>query len=320
LRAADAAARQGRDVRAPSSEAALRGRPGEEADQARDRAVRRVLIATGGANAAVLLAKSAVGLATGSLAIAGDALHSLTDLANNVVAWFVLRVAMQPPDREHPYGHRKFELLAVFALAGLLSVLGVELALGALRRETSQVVREGWALATMLGVLAINVGVASYEAQRARRLGSELLRADARHTFADVFVTIATIAGWQIASRGHPWLDSLFAICVALLILYLAYGLFRRALPALVDSAALDPETIASVVRAVPGVRGVRGVRSRWDGRAPAVDLVVAVDAALATADAHAIADRVEAAVRRRFGARDVTVHVEPDSVREPKR
>jgi divalent metal cation (Fe/Co/Zn/Cd) transporter len=73
------------------------------------------------ANVVVLLAKVVVGLSTGSFAVLGDAIHSLTDAANNVVALVVVRVASTPPDREHPYGHREFETLAVFGLATLLT-------------------------------------------------------------------------------------------------------------------------------------------------------------------------------------------------------
>ena len=76
----------------------------------------------GSANVAVLVAKVVVGLATGSLAIIADALHSLTDVVNNIVAWAVIRLSSSPPDIEHPYGHRKFEAMAVFILATLLAV------------------------------------------------------------------------------------------------------------------------------------------------------------------------------------------------------
>jgi cation diffusion facilitator family transporter len=124
---------------------------------------------------AVLALKLVVGVSTGSLAVFGDALHSLSDVANNAVAWFVVRISSQPPDRDHP---RKFETLAVFVLATLLTVLGIELALGALRREAQPTVGDPWTLPLMLGVLAINVALASWEGAWARRLSSDILGAD----------------------------------------------------------------------------------------------------------------------------------------------
>ena len=108
----------------------------------RDLVVRRIILLEGLANFVVLLAKLTVGLSTGSLAVLGDAVHSLTDVANNAVAWGVMKLSSQPADREHPYGHRKFETLAVFGLATLLTVLAVELALHALRREPEPPLRD----------------------------------------------------------------------------------------------------------------------------------------------------------------------------------
>jgi cation diffusion facilitator family transporter len=285
----------------------------EAAAHARDAQVRRVILLEGAANAAVLAAKLVVGFSTGSLAVVGDALHSLTDLANNVVAWFVVRVSSAPPDRDHPYGHRKFETLAVFGLASLMTVLGFELALHAVQHHAAPIARDGWALATMLGVLGVNVAVATWEGGWARRLRSDILLADARHTLSDVLVTLAVIAGWQLASRGVPWLDSVFALGVSLLVLYLAYGLFARAIPVLVDQAAMEPEHVMCTVLAIPGVRGVKDIRTRQIGNFVALDMVVMVDGDLTTRAAHGIADRVEDALREQHDAFDVTVHIEPD-------
>jgi cation diffusion facilitator family transporter len=279
----------------------------------RDRQVRRVLVIEGAANAALLVAKLVVGFSTGSLAVLGDALHSLTDLANNAVAWIVMRLSAAPPDRDHPYGHRKFETLAVFGLASLMTVLGIELGLSAIRREAAPLASGDWALATMLVVLAINIALAAWEGAWARKLRSDILAADARHTLSDVLTTIAVIVGWQIAARGYPWLDSAFALGVAALVLYLAYGLFARAIPVLVDQAAIEPEAVAHIVLEIPGVRGVEGIRSRRTGSGVAIDMVVRVRAHLPTRDAHEIADRVESTVQQRFQAHDVTVHIEPE-------
>ena len=96
------------------------------------------ILIEGSANLIVLILKTLVGLGTGSIAILGDAVHSLTDVANNGIAWVVVRLSMQPADARHPYGHRKFETLAVFGLAMLLTVLAFELTMRALRREAPE--------------------------------------------------------------------------------------------------------------------------------------------------------------------------------------
>ena len=281
-------------------------------DPGRDRQVRRVIVIEGLANVAVLVLKLVVGVSTGSLAVLGDARHSLADAANNAVAWFVVRISTQPPDYHHPYGHRKFETLAVFVLATLLTVLGVELALGALRREAQPTAGDPWTLPLMLCVLVINVALASWEGVWARRLSSDILSADVRHTFADVLTTIVVIVGWQVSALGYPWLDSICALAVAALVLGLAFGLFRRAVPVLVDRIAVEPEIIADIARAVPGVRGVDSVRSRSTGSSTTVDMVVTVDSRLNTAEAHAIAALIEEKLRTELAVEDATIHVEP--------
>ena len=274
--------------------------------------MKRVIILEGAANLLVLVLKLGVGLTTQSLAVIADAIHSFSDLANNGLAWFVLRSSTAPPDRKHPYGHRKFETVAVFVLAALLAGLAFELIQRAVRGSPAPTHHGAWGLAVMGGVWFVNVGVASWEARWARRLESPILRADASHTFADVLMTLVVIAGWQTAARGLPWVDRVCAVGVAVLILYLAYGLFRRVLPVLVDAAVLDPEAVAAVVRRVEGVRSVHDVRSRSDGNVTAVDLKVRVDPSLSTEASHAIADRVENELRRIYEAEDVSVHVEP--------
>ncbi len=282
-------------------------------DARHHRGVRAVLVTEGLVNLAVVLAKAAVGIHTASAALLSEAVHSLTDLANNLVALWVIRVAQAPPDREHPYGHQKFEMLAVFGLATLLGVLAIEIVLHAIDRTPRVVGSSTWGLALMLGVLATNITLCIWQARQARRLGSELLRADARHTFSDVLTTAVVIVGWQLAAAGYAWLDSALALAVSVLIVYLAWGLFRRAIPVLVDEMAADPDALAAIATRVQGVHRARRIRSRGAGQHASVDVVVSVDPSLSTRDSHAIADEVERVLGEALATRDITVHVEPD-------
>jgi cation diffusion facilitator family transporter len=281
-------------------------------DHDRDGKVLSVLVVEGLANLVVLGLKIVVGLMSGSMAVLGDAIHSLGDLLNNVIAWFVVRMSRQPADREHPYGHRKFETLAVFGLAGLLTVLGIELALRAVQRESVEVVTTQAGFLLMLGVLAINIGLATWERRWARRLDSDILHADANHTLSDVATTVIVIIGWQLSAVGYVWLDTVCAIGVAGFVLYLAYRLFMRVIPVLVDEFAVDPNELSGVVWTVPGVRAIERVRSRSLGKSSAVDLVITVDPELSTKEAHLIADRIEALIEHRFKVDDISIHIEP--------
>lgn len=277
-----------------------------------DKAVQRVIVIEGCANALVLAAKTIVGISTGSLAILGDALHSLTDVGNNIVVWGVVKHSSKPADREHPYGHRKFETIAVLGLAVILTLLAFELALYAWRREGGQVISSGWELAVMFSVLVINIALASWQRYKAKQLDSNILQADASHTLADVLTTLVVIVGWQLSTRGYLWLDQLCAFAVAVLILYLAFGLFKKVTPVLVDGYAVDPQLLSYAVMKVEGVKGVKRVRSRWIGSFARVDLIILVQQELTTRESHQICDNVESMLEKEFYVSDISIHVEP--------
>ena len=280
----------------------------------RDKQVRRVILIEGLANLLVLICKSIVGMSTGSMAILADAVHSLTDLTNNIVAWIVIHFSSLPADREHPYGHRKFETLAVFVLASILVVLAFELALNAIRKEEAEVASSGIELVIMLSVLVINIAVTSWQRMWARRLDSDILHADASHTLADVLITSVVIAGWQLSAMGYTWVDRLCAIGVAILVVYLAYNLFRRAIPILLDEYAIDPEELIGMIKNVSGVNNVYRVRSRWIGKDCSIDLVISVDPSISTEASHKISDKIESLIEKRFDTSDISIHVEPET------
>lgn len=278
----------------------------------RDNQVRRVILIEGSANLLMLIVKTFIGFSTGSMAILADAVHSLTDLINNVVAWIVMRFSSLPADQEHPYGHRKFETLAVFVLASILMVFSFELLVNAFRKEETEVSSSNIELGVMLSVLVVNIVVTSWEQMWAKRLDSDILRADAAHTFTDVLITSAVIGGWQLSSMGYVWVDRLCAVSVALIVIYLALRLFKRAVPVLVDEFAIDPVELRSTIKNVRGVINVYNIRSRWIGKSCAVDLVISVEPALTTEESHNIADEIESVINKRFGVTDISIHVEP--------
>ena len=280
----------------------------------RDKQVRRVILIEGSANLLVLILKTIVGLSTGSMAILADAIHSLTDLTNNVIAWFVMHFSSLPADREHPYGHRKFETLAVFILASILVVLAFELVLNAIRNKEAEVASSGIELVIMLSVLVINILITIWQHSWAKRLDSDILRADVTHTFADVLITSTVIGGWQLSAMGHVWVDRVCAFGVALLVIYLAYNLFRRAVPVLLDQYAIDPQELSNIIKNVHGVNDVYRIRSRWIGKTCAIDLVISVDPTLSTEDSHDIADKIESIIEKRFNTSDISIHVEPET------
>lgn len=275
--------------------------------------VERVLIVEGVGNCCAVVAKLIVGLYTGSLAIISDAVHSMSDVANNVIAIVLMRVANRPADENHPYGHKKFETLAVFGLAVMLAILAWEIGSRAIQADLQPPVEATWAIWTMLGVLAFNIGITAWERREAKRLHSSILHADATHTFGDALTTIAVIVGWQISARGLPWLDRALAMAIAAFVLYLAFRLFLRALPSLTDEAAVDADEATRIALEIPGVESVRRVRSRWIADSAALDMIITVGRDRSTAEAHELTDAIEDRLELSLGVEDITIHVEPE-------
>jgi len=280
-------------------------------------AVRRVLIGLLGANLAVVAAKAYIGVVSGSLAVWGDALHSSVDSLYNVLGLIVVRVAAREPDEDHPYGHGKFETLGALAIVVFLSITCFELIRNAVQTLLGgghTIVVTDLGLVVLLATLAINVFVAWYENRRGHELSSELLIADAAHTRTDVFITIGVLIGVLFARRGATWVDPVVAIVVAALIVRVAYQIFSRTVPVLVDERAIPERAIRHAAQEIAGVKSAYGIRSRGGHGAGVryAEVTIAVDRDANVAAAHAIADQVEERLKRDLELSAVTVHVEP--------
>lgn len=283
---------------------------------ARAREVRRVLRLVLWLNVTVVFVKVMVWALSGALSVMAEIFHSSLDAANNVFALALARVAARAPDDDHPYGHRKFETLGALALVGILSITVFELVQHAILRAMAGVHPSAdvspWALGLMAFSLAAGVAITRYEHAAARRLGSDLLLADAVHTRSDVLTTLAVLVGLGAIRAGYPLADPVATILVALIIAHTGWGIVRETVPVLVDSRAVDPSRIEVLARDVEGVRAAYGIRSRGPRGERFAELTIAVDPSLDVATSHAIADEVERRVTRAVGAREVVVHVEP--------
>ena len=267
-------------------------------------------------NALVLVVKLVVGVRTGSLTVLGAALESALDTLNNVIGMLLVSVAGRAPDEDHPYGHDKFETLGALGIVGFLSISCFELL-----REGLEALFGGGLLAAarvtdigiVLGTLVINGFVVWYERRRGEELGSVFLLADAEHTRSDILVTVLALISLLTEPRGGRRVDAALAITVALIIAWSGWRILRRSIPILVDERAVNADELERIVSGVPGIVGVRGVRSRYSasGRLFA-ELTIAVAGTTPVNRAHELADRVEDAIAARFGAAEVTVHIEP--------
>ncbi|MEO1296905.1 MAG: cation diffusion facilitator family transporter, partial [Cyanobacteria bacterium J06636_16] len=266
--------------------------------------MRRVLVITLALNLLVAGLKLLVGFWTGSLSLLADTLHSVTDSANNVLALITNQLASPRPDRDHPYGHQKYEAVGTLGIATFLGIACFEILKHAVERlitESDPVNMSAIALWIMLTVLGINIGVAFYERSVGRRLRSKILIADAHHTMSDVWITITVMGGLVGVWLGWHWLDIVLAFPVALLVFKSGWQVLRENLPWLVDEMAIAPEAIHATVMQVPGVLNCHEIASRGLlGRQVFIDMHLIVEPS-DVEKAHAITEHVEKVLNEKY-------------------
>ena len=227
---------------------------------------RRTALVSIGAAAALVALKLGTGLASGSLGLVSEALHSGTDLVAALLTFFAIGVAGRPADRAHQYGHGKAEHLAALAEASVLALVSLVVAALAVTRLTGRIESEvdpSWWVFLVVGVvLAIDLARTVVSLRTARRYGSEALRSNALHFGSDFAGTLAVLAGLIAATAGYPGGDSIAALFVAALVLVAAARLIRRNVDVLMDRAPADAEAAAR--------DGDRGDRAAGPARAAA--------------------------------------------------
>lgn len=277
--------------------------------------VRRVLWIVLILNAAVAAAKLAVGMMTGAVAMIADGFHSSVDASSNVVGLVGIKLAAQPPDADHPYGHRRFETLATLAIGGLLLVAAWEI----LQEMFNRLLHGGApevlpiSFAIMIGTMALNLCVTLYERREGHRLKSELLLADAAHTSSDLFVSLSVIVSLAATTLGFAWVDVAVALFIVAVIGRVAMSIIGHTSSVLADHQVLDPGAIESLLHEIPGVEETVRVRSRGPADAVHVDIDTRIKPAITTDHAYAIAKAIKARVHDAFPeVEEVQVHFAP--------
>jgi len=280
--------------------------------------IAQILIRVLVVNLAVAAAKIALGYYTGAVSIVSDGFHSLTDSASNVVALVGVSVARRPPDANHPYGHRKYETMASIGIVVFLIIVLVEVLSAATDRflngGTPRVFPEG--IAIMAITLAINVFVVSYELAAARRLRSEVLRADAKHTRSDVLTSGAVLGALVGVWLGYPILDPLAAVLVAVFIGHACWEIAQEASRILSDEIVIAEGEVREVLRTVPEVLGCEKIRTRGSADYVFLDLHLWLAPETPLQDAHARSHEAKDRLMARFPHLvDVVIHIEPPPI-----
>ncbi|ALK10093.1 cation diffusion facilitator family transporter [Blastochloris viridis] len=264
------------------------------------------------ASGTLAAAKFGAGVMIGSLALIGDALHSLIDLGATVVTWFAVRIADRPPDENHQYGHGKVESLAALVQSALLFLVAGGIAVEAVQRLYTPAAPMTVSVIPFV-VLGVEMVVNGWRALALRRVaiktGSQALAGDALHFASDFFGSIPVLIGIALSYAGYGWGDAVAAIAVAVLISVLAVRLARHTIDTLLDTAPSGAaERVTAALRDIDGVVGIDRVRTRQVGPQHFVEAAVSVPRTHTMERIGETKAAIQATVAKLLGEADVTV------------
>jgi len=272
-------------------------------------------------NSMLVIMKLVVGFGIGSVSIISEAIHSAIDLIAAVIAYFSVKKSAEPPDKEHTFGHGKFEDFSGLIEAGLIFVAAIlivrEAALKLMGQGTeldSRLLIAG--IAVMFVSAAANWYVSSRLMKAAKATESIALEADAWHLRTDVYTSLGIFAGLALISlTGWKFLDPLFAVAVAIFIMKAAYDLTRRAAADLMDTSLpeAEEERIKSIISEhYLQYASFHELRTRRSGSDRFMDLHLVVPKNLTVSEAHSLSDHLENDLREAFPRSSITIHFEP--------
>ena len=307
----------------PGSRDSRGGHTHAEAHSAVALASRRIAAVSLFVTIGLLALKLTVGIISDSIAVLSDAVDSGTDLAGGAAALVSLRIAAQPADQDHPYGHGKVEAVSASVAATVVGLGGGLITFQAVRRliEGSPEIDVGIGIVAMAIAAVANLLMAALMRREARRTGSMALSAEATHLRTNVVQAGAIIFGLAaVGITGERLFDPITALLLAAFMAWTAIGLVRTALEDIMDQSLPDAELIAieEVLRAHKGeVLGYHRLRTRRSGATRHIDMHLIFQADRTVTDVHDASCHIEADIKTRLPGAEVMIHPEPDEGQE---
>jgi len=270
-------------------------------------------------NLALTVFKFLAGILAHSGAMISDAVHSASDVVSSFIVIIGVRISGHSADRDHPYGHERYECVAALILSMILAMVGIEIGYAAISKIIA-----GDSSVTIPGTLALIAAIVSivgkeamfwYTRAAAIRIRSTALKAEAWHHRSDALSSIGALIGIAGARMGVPVLEPIASVVICLFIFKVAIDVFRNAIDQMVDHCCDEAtETdLRNCVLEQKGVLGVDMLHTRMFGSRIYVDLEIRVDGNLRLTDAHEIAESVHDAIEAGFPqVKHVMVHVNP--------
>ena len=271
-------------------------------------------------NVILSLFKFLAGIFGHSSAMVSDAIHSLSDVLATFIAWLGIRLSMQAPDREHPYGHERLECVASLLLGAILFGTGLMIGLSGLKTILAGHYEElqspgSVALVAAVVSIATKEGMFWYTRHYAKVLNSAAFMADAWHHRSDALSSIGSLIGIGGAMLGFPILDPLASVAIAVCIIKVAYDILKDAVSKMLDTACSSEyeKKLADFISAQDGVDRLDVLHTRMFGNKIYIDAEISVDGDKSLTDAHEIAESVHTQVEKHFdNIKHIMIHVNP--------
>lgn len=280
------------------------------------RKVQQILFIILIANFLVAAIKTIIGSIIGSASITADGFHSFSDGASNIIGLIGIRLASKPGDKEHPYGHNKYEAISCLFISVMLFVVGFKIIINAIERFKNPVIPNISleSLIILLITLVINIFISSAEYRKGKQLSSSILISDSIHTKSDIYISagaLITLVGIKIGLP--PVLDPIASLAVSGFIIRAAYQIFKETIDVLVDRSVVDIEDIRILVTGFSQVKGTHNIRSRGSQNSLYIDLHILVDPNLSIEKSHELVHEIEETIKEKINKNaQVIAHLEP--------
>ncbi|MDQ0175624.1 cation diffusion facilitator family transporter [Bacillus chungangensis] len=260
--------------------------------------------------------KIMIGYTSNSAALKADGLNNTTDIIASLAVLIGLKLSQKPPDKDHRYGHWKSETIASMVASFIMLAVGIQVLIAAITSIFQGGKESPDIMAAYVGIFSAIAmyGVYIYNKKLAIKINSKAVMAAAKDNISDAWVSIGTAVGIFGSQLNMPWLDTLTAIIVGLLICKTAWDIFKQASHELSDG--FDETKIQfyqDVITKVDGVKGIKEMKGRSYGNNEVIDIVILVNSTLNIKEAHDIATHVEKVMINDYGVYRVHVHVEPN-------
>ena len=274
------------------------------------------------AAALMIAAKLGAWLATDSVSLLSSLADSVMDVLASLINLFAVRQALQPPDREHRFGHGKAEPLAGLGQALFITASAIFLIVEAADRimEPAPIARASVGIGVMVFAIVVTTALVTYQRRVVRLTGSTAIRADSLHYASDILMNVGVIAALVLAMTvGWGLADPIIAIAIAGVIVHAAVRVGWTAIQQLMDHELPDKdrERIRQIVLEHPDVLDCHDLRTRRSGIDSFIQVHVEMDRSLTLLRAHEISDDVEARIREAFPHAEVLIHADPEGIEE---